>query len=320
MLLEIPNIVQGVNLTDKNYCMVIGGANMDILGQPMGKLSQMSSSPGSVSYSAGGVARNIAENLARLGNSCYLIAPVGKDVHGKRLIKESAAVGVITETMVEVSNFSTSSYLSIVDATGEMQLAISDMDIFQHFSMDEIRPHLPIINQADIVVLDTNLSEQLLRDLFLEVLDKTVFVDTISIAKAEKIRPYLRFVHTLKPNLQEAEVIAGIKVKDEEQDLPKLGRWFIEQGVKRLFISMGSRGLYYCDCEEQRHFSLPVDRVVNSNGAGDALTAGLAHCWLHGKNQRDTCMFALASAKLALSATTTIHPDMSVKSVYSELK
>ena len=65
---------KGYVINESDYVVVIGGAGIDINGFPSGKLIQKSSNPGRVKLSLGGVGRNIAENLARLGLNVKLLS------------------------------------------------------------------------------------------------------------------------------------------------------------------------------------------------------------------------------------------------------
>ena len=66
-------------MAEKARCAVVGAANIDIGGFPLGRLSLRDSNPGRITLSAGGVGRNIACNLARLGVETRLIAALGTD-------------------------------------------------------------------------------------------------------------------------------------------------------------------------------------------------------------------------------------------------
>lgn len=57
--------------------VVLGGAVVDVIGHPSGKLIPHTSNPGSLKLSIGGVGRNIAEGLARLGTHTKLLSIVG---------------------------------------------------------------------------------------------------------------------------------------------------------------------------------------------------------------------------------------------------
>ncbi|MBN3562300.1 PfkB family carbohydrate kinase [Aliamphritea spongicola] len=306
---------RGYILSERRYSVVIGGANMDILGTPGQALTPGSSTPGTVSYSPGGVGRNIAENLARLGEDCYLIAPVGDDHSGRQLTELSSQAGIDTSQMVTIPGHATSSYLSLVDEQGEMQQAIADMAILDAFGPDYLRKHLGLLARAELLVLDTNLKNSTLECLFGQLPEQRFFVDCVSSSKAPKIRPFLSRIHTLKPNLAEAEAISGIHTDPadlSDSALQTLAHWFHQEGVERLFISLGSEGLFYSHRNgESCHHKLSCNTVINSNGAGDALMAALCHGWLQQMPADQTCRFALAAANLALASQTTINPEMS---------
>lgn len=310
---------RGYVIAQEQFCVAIGGANMDILGRPNNKIDAQSSNPGQVSTSPGGVARNIAENIAKLNNKCYLIAPVGNDSYGRQLIEQSQASGIDTSHMLTLDGHSTSSYLSIVDQEGEMQLAIADMNILEHMQPKLLKRHLALLKRAQIIVLDTNIHTDLLCFLFDNLPDSRFFVDTVSIAKAQKIVPHLSQVFCLKPNLQEAQAISGLQITDYNQ-LPELANWFHQQGVLQLYVSLGKDGLFFSNGTVQKRVSITAKEVLNSNGAGDALSAALVHCQLDNMAIEESAYFALAAANCAITTTQTINPELSLYRIHQILK
>lgn len=310
---------RGYLVAEKTFCVAIGGANMDILGAPSQEICPSTSNPGQVSMSPGGVARNIAENIAKLGDKCYLIAAIGDDNNGRQLIETTQAAGVDTSHIQTFAGCNTSSYLSIIDHHGEMQLAIADMKIIDKLQPAAIKKHLTLLKQAKMIVLDTNISNELMEYLFDKLPDSRFFVDTVSVAKAGKILPYLAKVHSLKPNLLEAQSISGINI-DSYQQLPDIATWFHNQGVKRLFISLGKGGLFYSDGQTNDIVTLATSNVQNTNGAGDAVSAALVHCFLAGKDLLQSSYYALAAANCTIASTATINPNLSVSSIDSLLK
>jgi pseudouridine kinase len=75
---------------------VVGGANTDIVGHSKAALVAHDSNPGVVSVSSGGVARNIAENLARLRVRTSLVTAFGADTHGRELERACRALRIDT--------------------------------------------------------------------------------------------------------------------------------------------------------------------------------------------------------------------------------
>lgn len=310
---------KGYVIAQEPFCVAIGGANIDILARPLQPLVKQSSNPSTISNSLGGVARNIAENVSRLGNKCFLITAVGNDTKGQQLVKQSEEAGITTSSVVVLDNQSTSCYMSIVDETGEMQLAVSDMAILDHFGPADIKKQLPLISQAETIIIDTNLSDSLLLYLFEQTNNQFIFADTVSVAKAKKIRPFLSKIHTLKPNLKEAETLSGISV-DCYSKLPLVAKWFLDKGVKQIFISLGGDGLFYANKHESKQIHLPPLEIKNTNGAGDAMMAAIAHCWINKTSIEQSAYFALAAANCALQTSSTINTDISIKKIESLLK
>lgn len=316
---------RGYVLAVEDFCIAIGGANMDILGSANDTLVKHNSNLGNVSSSAGGVARNIADNLSKLGEKCYLISAVGDDNYGKQLIQVSKNAGIDTSHVVTLEGQRTSCYLSIVDDEGEMQLAIADMKILENLQPALLKKQLPLLKEAKVIVIDTNISTELMQFLFENLPQTDFFVDTVSMVKAHKILPFLSHVHSLKPNILEAQSMSNIEI-GSYKDLPRLADWFHQKGVQRLFISLGKDGLFLSDSSQKdtpvqrQHLNLRAKPVVNSNGAGDAMTAALVHCHMQGMDLQKSAYFSLAAAQCAMAIKETINPELSVSRIQKSLE
>src|SRR3954452_1252195 len=68
---------RGYVLSDEPSVVVVGGANLDVKARSTRSAVPATSTPVAASMAAGGVGRNIAENLARLGTRTHLIAAIG---------------------------------------------------------------------------------------------------------------------------------------------------------------------------------------------------------------------------------------------------
>jgi len=122
-----------------------------------------------------------------------------------------------------------------------MSCAINDMAIIEQLTPARLTPLAGFLGGARLWVLDTNLAIHTLDWLFERQGDHAIFVDTVSVAKVEKIRPWLGKIHTLKPNRSEAEQLCGMTIAGPET-WPMVAAWFHRAGVKRLFLSLGDRG------------------------------------------------------------------------------
>ena len=307
---------RGYLFSNAPFIAVVGGANIDIHGSPLKKLRMNDSNPGTVSMSPGGVARNIAENLARLGADSRLVAAIGEDQYGQLLLQLGRDAGIDMRHVTKYEAVPTSTYLSVLDSSGDMHVGVSDMTIMDAFGPYQLRKHESLFKQAALIIADTNLADSALAWLLDSFADATLFVDTVSTTKALKIAPYLHAVHTLKPGLAEAEAIAGIKAKTVRQ-LPRLADWFHNKGVQRIFISLGDKGVFYSADDVQGLAKLPSGKrqLKNAGGAGDAFLAGLAYSWIEEWSLEKSVQFGLAAASITMSHEMTNNPNLSLAAV-----
>lgn len=167
-------------MLEDNYIVTIGSANMDVAGYSQNQLNYADSNPGKIRFTPGGVGRNIAHNIALLGKSSWLLTAVGDDFYGQSLLMQTELSGVHVDKCLKVSEESTSSYLSLLDNTGEMLVAINDMSISECLSPEFLAQHREFIRGARVIVVDCNISEAALAWI-MEHRGKTpIFVDPVS--------------------------------------------------------------------------------------------------------------------------------------------
>ena len=104
----------------------------------------------------GGVGRNVAENLARLGTRTFLVAAVGRDAAGEGLLNQTAAAGVRVE-YIHRTDQPTGTYVALLDCDGEMVAAVADMAATSALGPEEVNRARDVIATAGLVVLDGNL-------------------------------------------------------------------------------------------------------------------------------------------------------------------
>jgi len=307
---------RGYVVSDTPFVAVIGGANMDIHGIPANSLRRHDSNPGTVHTSPGGVARNIAENLARLGADCRLISAVGNDQHGQLLLQQCRDAGIDLQHVQHIDSAQTSTYLSVLDGSGDMHVAINDMAIIEELGPERLRAQEAMLKQAALIILDTNLRDDALAWLTNTLAEQTLFVDTVSTTKARKIKPYLNAIHTLKASRIEAEALTGLRA-GTQTECRKLATWVHKHGVARLFVTLGDRGVFYSTGDAQGLEKLCGEKraIRNAGGAGDAFLAGVAYGWLKDWSLMNSMHFALAAAAVTLSDKASSSPAVSLAAV-----
>ena len=123
-------------MNDKNpYILVLGASIVDIFGFCGRSYAQRDSIPGHIKISFGGVCRNIAENLARVGVETKFISTLGDDENGKSIFEHSKKLGYSMEHSLFLKNESTPTYMAILNHQGEMESAVVDMESLN--KMDE---------------------------------------------------------------------------------------------------------------------------------------------------------------------------------------
>ena len=210
-------------------------------------------------------------------------------------------------------SLTSSTYLFIADHTGEMQLAINEMDIYEELTPRFFESKMDLINRASLCIMDTNLPEESLRFLA-ENCRCPLFADTVSTVKAKKLAGLFYKIHTIKPNLLEAQLLTGIEIRDEDS-LRRAARRFLDMGVEQVFLSLGSKGVFCADHHEQFHLPAYPSHMVNSTGAGDSFMAALAWGWRQGFSLRDCAKAGLAAADICIESAETISPRISAESI-----
>ena len=304
---------KGYVLRPASYAVVVGGVNVDIGGRSFAPLKAEDSNPGKVSVSMGGVGRNIAHNLSLMGVDVRMLTAYGDDTHGQEVTASSAKVGIDLSHALKLSGESTSTYLYLTDEKGEMALAVSDMAICSRISPEYLAENLSLLQNAQVVIADTNIPAESLRYLA-ENCSCPLFIDPVSTTKAEKIRDILPRIHTLKPNRMEAELLSGIPIHSPE-DAETAAQALLQMGVKRVFLSMGSEGMLAATEEETHQLSNRPGNMVNTTGCGDACMAALVWAWLEAKTTRETALAGLAAGAIAMESAQTINPNMSAEAL-----
>ena len=309
---------KGYVLRSGSYTVVVGGVNVDIGGRSHAPLIPSDSNPGSVTVNLGGVGRNIAHNLSLMDVDVRLMAAYGDDAHGAQVVASCASLNIDLSHGLRVPGGVTSTYLYLMDHQGEMALAVSDMSICQKVSPAYLAEKLPVLQNARVVVADTNIPAESLEYLANNC-EVPLFVDPVSTTKAEKVRPILGKIHTLKPNRLEAELLSGVPIR-ELKDVETAARKLLSMGLQRVFISLGGDGV--CAAEGDRVVwlkNLP-GKMVNTTGCGDAFMAALVWSWMEDLDLEQSALAGLAAGSIAMESPETINPNMSAEALKARME
>ncbi|MCD8105054.1 MAG: carbohydrate kinase family protein [Lachnospiraceae bacterium] len=306
---------KGMPVSPKLRIMVIGAVNVDICAKPFRPLVGADSNPGRVTVSMGGVGRNIAHNLRLLGQPVSLITVFGDDSNGERIRRDLEHLGIDISSSFTEAHRATSSYVFITDEKGEMQLAISDMAICERMTPQIMEERLDVMNQSCLCVIDANLPADTIHFLA-EHVTVPLFADPVSTAKLHKLQPVLSHLHTLKPNRLEAEMLTGVRIRDEAS-LHEAAAFLLHTGVQRVFITLGDKGVLCADQEQQQLLPPLVADVKSTTGGGDCFLAALAYAYRMGFSLEESGSLALAAGAICAEGEQTINEQLSARLVHT---
>ncbi|MGB9808898.1 MAG: carbohydrate kinase [Caldanaerobacter sp.] len=314
---------RGYVVRDLKGVTVIGGANIDIKGKPYKELKQHTSNPGYINIAPGGVGRNIAHNLAQLNVPVTFLSVVGNDDEGRRLLEETRQAGVNVEEVVISTTRRTGIYLAILNAIGDMDIALSGMDILEELNIQYLESKTEVIKNSEIVVFDANIPEESI--IYVTELcynnNIPVVVEPVSIDKAQKLKGVLDKIDYITPNKEELESITGMSVANDE-DMKKAVKYLRQKGVKNVIVTLGEKGVYVSSEELEKFIEPYKTDIVDATGAGDALTAGLVYGIFNGYSLEISIKMGLAAASLTISSPYTVNPFLNenqLKNIVKEI-
>lgn len=295
--------------------LVIGGANIDITAtSSYENLVLEESNRGAVDLGCGGVARNLAENLGRLGLAPQLVSVFGDDMLGQRLRQSCIDGGVKLDHAITRADAQSDSYVSIHDGKGEMYVALHQMALIDSLTPDYIAAIDPVLAAADALVLDANLPAETLARIFARADGKAVFCDCVSALKAHKLIPFLGQITCLKANLAEARVLTGL---GQDAQTHMLLDGLRPTGVAQIIMSDGANGFVAVTKHDKAARIPNATEAVNVSGAGDALLAGFVYGWAHDMAWDARADFAHGVAQFTLSSRNAVHADITAAYIHA---
>lgn len=294
--------------------VAVGGINLDTVARIDAEQTPFTSNLGRTRRASGGVARNVAENLARLGVEVFLVGAVGRDASGDTLLSELEFSGVDVTEVRRVAE-PTDTYTAVVDAAGDLVIGVADMTAVRTLRPDHLPPGL--LGSADWLVLDANLPVETIAGLLDRAREAGVAValDPVSVDKAGRLGDLDPMtVHTFTPNLGELAAFTGTAVLSEAVATAH-GR-----GIDVIWLREGMAGstLYHRGTGPESVPAIPT-RVIDATGAGDAMLAGYLHQRCLGRTLARAAAFGAATACLTVAVPGAVRPDLSVALVEQTL-
>lgn len=299
--------------------VVIGGANADIQAVSARPVQLRTSNPGRITVAPGGVGRNVAEVLARLGADVALITVFGQDPVGLSVRAATEAAGVDCRAAL-TSRGATPTYAALHDADGEMVVAVAAMDALRELTVVELEQRRELLIGADAIVIEANLEPDVIGWVTSTFPHTPIFADPVSVPKATRLSGVVPRVFGIKPNLEEAAVLVGFPTTDEGA-IRRAAKALCDSGVQWLAISLGAAGVYARSAagDEFTLPALPVD-AVSVSGAGDAFLAAMVWSHLESVPFATAIELSRAAAAITIESSATVAPEICAATVHSRCK
>ena len=273
----------------------IGAANIDRKLSAIGPLRMGTSNPARAHESFGGVARNVAENLARLGAQVSLVTAVGDDTAGTALVAHGRSAGIDMRAAV-LADASSGTYTAVLDAAGDMAMAMADMALYERMTPGLVLEAVPA---ADLVVADLNLPRATVAALIGAM--RPLVLVAVSEPKMARLPDDLHGLRLLILNVGELGARLGREVSGGAE-VAAACREVQAQGAQDVVVTAGAHGVWFTAQDTVNHLdALPV-QVVDVTGAGDAFAAAV--CWALVHHDSDLEAACRAGLNLAAQALT----------------
>jgi len=283
---------------------ILGMANEDLFVRSDIPLTYRDSLPGSVTSRHGGVGRNIAETLGRLGvNPAFFSALSSRDI-GKSIREHLESLNV---TVHHAEAAKTSRYVAFLDDTGDLHIGVNDMkDVENALSVDYIESISDIIFMCDFLLLDANAAETVLGHVIAMAKDKGVplLIDGTSKTKVRRLIPFLPDIHSLKLNMHEAEALLDRTLTDMNA-VQGAAQKIQTMGPQHVYVTAGKDGAVHASEKNVSVMHPPMmDAAINTTGAGDAFLAGIAYALV---NDLEPLPSAIALSSLTLMSEEAVN-------------
>ena len=329
-------IGQSSKLSPRSRVVCVGGAVIDTVAKSNteSKLIIGTSNPGVIHQSDGGVGRNVAEVLGRLGSKPVFYTAIGDDSCGQGIVsrlEEESGVITTARSVNVAKGYRTAQYLALLDHNRDLVGGVADMDVLSEVPIPEVKD----LHGAEYLVLDSNAPVEPISRAAQNGVEAgcQICFEPTSVPKASMLSS-VEFVECLNyifPNEDELIVMAKevaddelewreeTIIPDDEYKMIKEAASIVLSRMKaenaHIICTLGSRGVMLAskkDGIEFLHFPADVVSVKSSNGAGDTLCGAFIHALLQGATEEEAVWFGMRASLLSLDCEEhAISPEIS---------
>ncbi|WP_426112163.1 carbohydrate kinase family protein [Massilia sp. PWRC2] len=296
----------------------IGAANLDRKLRSLAPLTMGTSNPARQDESFGGVARNIAENLARLGAPVALTTAVGDDASGRALLAQAQAIGIDTGSTVTLAGRCSGTYTALLDAHGEMVVALADMALYEAITPALLAEQALHRSAPALTVADLNLPPATVAALLDDAAHGAapLVIVAVSQPKMAHLPAALHGLRLLILNQGELETRVGAPIR-LDADFAAACALVQAQGAQDVIVTRGAGGLFYTlPGGAVGQMAAPATTVVDVTGAGDAFAAAVCWSLFNGSDDLElACRRGLKLSGMTLECEETVCPWLGADSL-----
>jgi pseudouridine kinase len=272
------------------------------------------------SFCLGGVARNIAENLARLDLPVFLVSHIGRDPYGDSVLSQLKPFQIDTSFVSRSPKLPTATYTAFLEPDGELFIATAEMDIYDEITPHLLGPQLKVLGNLDLLVLDSNLKEDALR-FIADHMPRSlpIWGIPVSVAKAGRFKDILSRLNGIILNQDELSHLVQRPMTGPMQ-IKQACTELMDRGIATVIVTCGGQGVIAAQGANYFSYILKKKQTnLDVTGAGDAFSAGVLFGLQHDCSLSEAIQYGMASARLTLQSSATVNPDLNPLTLLTEV-
>jgi D-beta-D-heptose 7-phosphate kinase/D-beta-D-heptose 1-phosphate adenosyltransferase len=227
-----------------------------------------------------GGAANVAHNIAALGGRAELVGLVGRDAEAERLKRELAGLGIGSSGLVAAPDRCTTRKLRVVTNRNQ-QVARIDYE-----NDEEVVGELEAALIDRIERLAAGVEAVLVSDYLKGAVSRGVAAAAIGAAKRAGVPAlvdpkvshvdYYGGATLITPNHHEAEAVAHIRIRSNEEAREAARRFRERAGCENVLVTRGEHGMWLHTALGDTALAAEAREVADVTGAGDTVIGTMA--------------------------------------------
>lgn len=268
--------------------VVMGVIFVDIKGFPWGVYTPRGTNRGEVHYIQGGVGRNVAEDLLRIGVPTTFVTLSDRTPMGVDALERLSRDGADLTHAITVAENGVGIWLAVMDDTGDLAGSISQMPDTQPLE-DYLAVHgEEIVANAEHIAIEFDMGEGIAEHItaLAQQYGKDLYCIPGNMSVMLKRPDLLRQTRCVICNEVEARKLFGraLPTEDPELILEAVLQHGRGMGLRSMVVTLGALGAVYYDGPTGESGFCPAEKVtmVDSTGAGDSFFSGVVAALTHG--------------------------------------